>query len=182
MSNNIVVMGVSGSGKSAVGKAMAEQLGWTFFDGDDYHPHANVEKMRQGIPLTDEDRWEWLATLRQLLRERSKVVLACSALKPEYRQRLQSETDNLTFVYLNGEFDTILSRLKQRKNHYFQGEKMLRSQFDALVPPTEEEAIHVDIRSDIATVIQQALSLLNQTNSGQVVTAETAALTDRLST
>lgn len=165
--NKILVMGVSGSGKSLIGHRVATALGMPFFDGDDYHPEQNVKKMRQGIPLTDQDRQGWLQTLNGLFRQHTDLVVACSALKPEYRDILRSNTDGITIIYLKGDFDTIWSRHKKRTDHYFSGEKMLISQFDTLVEPTPEEAIYIDIAKEADDVVAQILSALQGANDDQ---------------
>src|SRR6516225_9801265 len=118
-----VLMGVSGSGKTTVGKELARQLGWTFVDADDFHPTANVEKMHRGEPLTDEDRRPWLAAIHQRLlnaaRRHENVVLACSALKHAYQEYLEhEETDRISFVYLWGSEELIRQRLADRKGHF----------------------------------------------------------------
>jgi gluconokinase len=142
----VVLMGVSGCGKTTVGMLLAQQLGWEFLDADAYHPPANVEKMRSGTPLADEDRWPWLDRLNALLREQEAagrhVLLGCSALKQRYRDRLAAELDGVRWVYLKGSFDLIESRLRARRGHYMPS-TLLRSQFAALEEPTE--AIVADI-------------------------------------
>ncbi|BDR16074.1 gluconokinase [Vibrio sp. STUT-A11] len=158
MNKKYVVMGVSGCGKSSIGNSLAKSLNIPFFDGDDYHPAENVEKMRNGIPLTDEDRKEWLLTLNALIQEQDNLVLACSALKPEYREALKVGCNDLTFCYLKGDFDTIWSRLKAREDHYFQGSAMLESQFSTLVEPSEQEAIYIDINQPPEKVVEDILS------------------------
>ncbi|MFH4618624.1 gluconokinase [Vibrio furnissii] len=156
----ILVMGVSGCGKSSIGSKIADALGLKFFDGDDYHPQDNVDKMRQGIPLTDDDRLGWLQTLNRLFIEQTGAVIACSALKPAYRDILRANNDDLVIVYLQGDYETIWSRLQQRSDHYFQGEAMLKSQFDTLVEPDANEAIFVDISQSLDGVLAQALQAL----------------------
>jgi gluconokinase len=135
----IVVFGVSGSGKTTVGRALAERLGCEFADADDFHSAENVEKMRSGIPLDDDDRAGWLSDLRDLIDDRfakgSDLVLACSALKQKYRDYL-SENCEVRFVYLRGTFETISRRLIERPNH-FMNPSLLRSQFDILEEPTD---------------------------------------------
>lgn len=153
----ILVMGVSGCGKSSVGSSIAKTLNLKFYDGDDFHSEQSVEKMRQGIPLTDEDRKGWLKRLNALFVENDNAVIACSALKPEYRDILRRNNQDLVIVYLQGDYDTIWSRLSQRANHYFHGEKMLRSQFDTLVEPEQDEAIFVDVSASMEGVLAQAL-------------------------
>ncbi|WP_428774535.1 gluconokinase [Vibrio sp.] len=158
----ILVMGVSGCGKSLIGSQIAHALQMPFFDGDDFHPEKNVEKMSQGVPLTDEDRQGWLETLNKLFVEQDEAVVACSALKPRYREVLKRNNEQLVIVYLKGDFDTIWSRHQKRDNHYFTGETMLRSQFDALVEPSKEEAIYIDIRPSAKQVLKKALSALKE--------------------
>lgn len=156
----ILVMGVSGCGKSLIGSEIANALNLPFHDGDDYHPQTNVEKMAQGIPLTDDDRIGWLETLNTVYTENDNAVIACSALKPAYRDILRRNNDELVIVYLKGDFETIWNRHKARENHYFNGEVMLQSQFDALVEPTQKEALHIDISQDVQSVINDALSAI----------------------
>ncbi len=160
----IVLMGVSGSGKTTVGKALARKLGWTFVDADDFHPPANVAKMHRGEPLTDEDRKPWLAAIHQHLLEAASrgvnVVLACSALKHAYRDYLQhEEPERIYFVYLQGSEELIRQRLAGRKGH-FMNPNLLHSQFETLEPP--ENAIVVDIApppDEIAANIRRKLGL-----------------------
>ena len=156
----IVVMGVSGSGKSLVGQRLGEQLGVPFFDADDYHSRSNVEKMANGIPLTDADREGWLTDLADLIRQQDGLVLACSALKQVYRDQLRTGDPELQFVYLKGSFDTIWSRHAQRKDHYFNGQSMLESQFQSLEEPGPDEAIIVDIAQTPEQVLHQCLTRL----------------------
>lgn len=162
----IVVMGVSGCGKSTLGQALAARLGCPFYDGDDFHPPENVEKMSHGIPLTDTDRAPWLASLQALIHRNlaGGVVLACSALKQRYRDQLRLDNKGLRFVYLHGDFDTIWSRMQARQNHYMKPE-MLQSQFAALEPPDFDEAIQVDITQTVAQIVEQVLNLINSENS-----------------
>jgi gluconokinase len=144
----IVLMGVSGSGKSTVGKVLAEKLGWPFVEGDDYHPAANVAKMRAGTPLTDADRKPWLAALRDRMDEAlargESVVLACSALKHAYQDYLERhDPARIHYVYLEGSEEVIRERLEARKGH-FMNPGLLHSQFEALEPPTD--AVRIDVR------------------------------------
>jgi gluconokinase len=140
-----IVMGVTGSGKTSVGRLLAQQLGWEFADADDFHPSANVEKIAHGIPLTDEDRGPWLERLRiqitNWIVNGQNAVLACSALKRTYRQELSVGPD-VIFVYLKGSPELIAQRLRLRRGH-FADEKILASQFAALEEP--EAAVTVDI-------------------------------------
>lgn len=160
-----VLIGVSGSGKSAVGKAVAERLGIVFHDGDQYHPQANIDKMSRGEPLNDADRQGWLQTLNKLAHEvlanNSSALIACSALKRRYREILsESLGEQMVFVYLDGSYDLILERLKARKEHFFEGERMLRSQFDTLEVPSDIEAIAVNIDQPIEHVIDAIIERL----------------------
>jgi gluconokinase len=142
----VVLMGVSGSGKTAVGERLARDLGWAWFDADDYHPPANVEKMRSGQPLEDADRWPWLDRLNELLRtEEAKgahAVIGCSALKQVYRDRLAQGLAQVRWVHLKGGFGLIMSRLEQRKHRYMPA-SLLQSQFETLEEP--RDALAVDI-------------------------------------
>jgi gluconokinase len=138
----VVVMGVAGSGKTTIGKLLAARLGCEFLDGDDFHPPENVAKMAAGTPLADEDRWPWLEQLNALLRERRSAVLACSALKQAYRDRLAQGLERCEFVFLHGSFDLIRSRLEERRHRYMPA-SLLKSQFAALEPPAR--AIAVDV-------------------------------------
>lgn len=141
----IVVMGVTGAGKTTVGSLLSQQLGWEFIDADDFHPQSNLEKMRRGIPLTDRDRHPWLERLRAEIETRSAVgrdlVLACSALKKDYRTMLAADP-GVKFVYLKGSVQEITRRLEARQGH-FAGERILPGQFADLEEP--EDAIVVDI-------------------------------------
>jgi gluconokinase len=153
----VVVMGVSGSGKTAVGEILARELGWPYLDADDYHPPANVEKMRSGHPLTDDDRWPWLDRLNELMlaqdtKGRSAVV-GCSALKQIYRDRLTSGLTDVRWVHLTGGFDLIMSRLQTRKHRYMPA-SLLQSQFDTLEPP--QDALTIDI-SDPPQVLAERI-------------------------
>lgn len=156
----IIVMGVSGSGKSLVGSRLARALALPFFDADDFHSPANIEKMSNGIPLSDADRADWLNDLAALIQRQPGLVLACSALKKSYRERLREATPNLAFIYLKGDIDTIWSRHSQREDHYFTGRSMLESQFAQLEPPTESEALVIDITQPVEVVIEDCLNEL----------------------
>lgn len=158
----IVVMGVSGCGKSLVGEGLAKTLDVPFFDGDDFHSESNVQKMANGVPLDDADRAEWLDALVQLIRSQPHLVLACSALKRRYRDQLRSADPALTFVYLKGDFDTIWSRHANREGHYFNGRAMLESQFEQLEEPAPDEACAVDIREAPERVIAQCRQAIAQ--------------------
>jgi gluconokinase len=142
----VVLMGVSGSGKTAVGELLARNLGWAWLDADDYHPPANVAKMRSGQPLTDADRWPWLDALNGLLcaadADGRSAVLGCSALKQVYRDRLSHGLADVRWVHLKGSFELIMSRLQQRQHRYMPA-SLLQSQFDTLEEP--RDALTVDI-------------------------------------
>ena len=162
MAQVIVVMGVSGSGKTTVGAKLAQELGWSFYDADDFHSEANREKMAQGMALNDEDRAEWLAALRGLIRkhleEGSSCVLACSALKQRYRDTL-AVNEKVRFAYLRGSFDQIETRMKRRKDHYMPVQ-LLQSQFEALEEP--RDAVIVDIShtpEDIIHIIRKGIDV-----------------------
>ncbi|MBD1557495.1 gluconokinase [Vibrio sp. S9_S30] len=154
----ILVMGVSGCGKSLIGSKLALALKAPFFDGDDYHTAQHIEKMQQGIPLSDQDRLGWLHRLNSLLTDNDHIVLACSALKPEYRDILRKGVQDLTIVYLKGDFDTIWSRHRSRPNHYFNGKHMLESQFSTLVEPFPSEAVTIDVSAHVEDVLASALN------------------------
>ena len=150
-------MGVSGAGKTTIGQAVASELGWRFIDADDYHPAANVAKMARGEPLGDEDRWPWLDRLNSILKREEKAVLACSALKERYRQRLAEGIARIEWVYLKGDFDLIRSRLGERRHRYMPA-SLLESQFAALEPPAQ--AIVVDVSGDVASCVATIAALL----------------------
>lgn len=157
----VIVMGVTGVGKTTVGQLLSERTGWPLYDADAYHSPANVEKMRAGIPLTDDDRWPWLDRLNALLREcasRSEsAILACSALKQRYRDRLQQDLQGVRWVYLKGDIELLGSRLRERKGHYM-NPALLQSQFDALEPPGD--ALTVDVGDEPAALAQRVLAWL----------------------
>lgn len=151
----VIVMGVSGCGKTTVGSRLAERLGWPFYDGDDFHPPANKAKMGRGVPLDDVDRAGWLAALADLIRahlaEGRSLVLACSALKQRYRDQLRVAPE-IVFVHLRGTYDLILARMQARTGHYMKPE-MLASQFATLEPPTD--ALVVDISAPPEAIVDQ---------------------------
>ncbi len=158
----VLVMGVSGCGKTTIGAALSEALHWPFFDADDFHPEANVAKMAAGEPLTDADRWPWLDRIadkmRSILSDGKHAVFACSALREAYRKRLQRAGD-VRIVFLKGDAATIRERLAIRA-HRFMPASLLPSQFAALEEPAD--AVIVDIRQPISVQvrrIRQALDL-----------------------
>ncbi len=152
----VIVIGVSGSGKTTVGKLLAQSLNWDFSDADDFHPSANIEKMSRGIPLEDADRLPWLlhlqATIDKWLLENKNVVLACSALKASYREMLCRDKQRMKIVYLKGDFELFAARLKTRENHYMKVD-LLSSQFAILEEP--EDAIIVDASQPLEEIVHQ---------------------------
>lgn len=160
----VIIMGVEGTGKTTIGKMLAQKLGWKFYDADDYHPKRNIEKMRSGVPLNDEDRWPWLRNVRELvvssLNLNTPSIIACSALKNSYREYLKQNKEKIIFVYLKGDKNTILKRLTSRKGH-FAGTELLESQLKTLEEP--EDVISFDISKKpevIADSIIEKLGLL----------------------
>lgn len=148
-------MGISGSGKSTVGARLARELGWRFVEGDEYHPEANIRKMRAGNPLTDADRDAWLDRLRAEiahgLAAGEDLVLTSSALKESYRARLRVDPERVQFVFLHGDYELISSRLRDRRGH-FASEKLLASQYEALEPP--EGVLRVDARMSVECAVR----------------------------
>jgi gluconokinase len=159
----VVIMGVCGCGKTTIGRALADELDWAFLDADEYHPAANVAKMAAGVALSDADRWPWLDRLRQELQSLHAggrhAVLACSALREAYRDRLDPGRE-LKWIYLKGDAATIEPRLASRRGHYMPP-SLLASQFAALEEPVG--AIVVDIRGSVADQIAQIKSGLQVT-------------------
>lgn len=154
-----VIMGVSGSGKTTVGQLLATELGCPFYDADDFHPQENIAKMANGIPLDDNDRAPWLARLAELIQlhldREETVIFACSALKKSYRDQLRV-SDQVKFIFLDGDFDLIWQRMHTRENHYMKSE-MLRSQYDDLEPPTTGEAMRVSIDQPVDVILTSIL-------------------------
>ncbi|MFN7139341.1 MAG: gluconokinase [Limisphaerales bacterium] len=159
----LILMGVSGCGKTTIGKLLSCELGWEFHDGDDFHPVANVEKMKSGIPLNDEDRKPWLLTIREFMLKciagNKSVIIACSALKNSYREMLLAGHEQVAFIHLKGNKDLIAQRLQERKGH-FMNPKLLDSQFNTLEEPTGAITIEVaESPEKIAAQIRQQLSI-----------------------
>jgi gluconokinase len=159
----IILMGVSGCGKTSVGQRLSQKYGWHFFDGDDYQPQENIAKMAAGIPLEDDDRFPWLETLNNLISEHLEkeqtLLLASSALKQKYRDQLAKGNPQIVFVYLKGDFDLIFKRMKARAGHYMKAQ-MLRSQFEALEEPTN--ALTVEISQSLDDIVNEISALLDK--------------------
>lgn len=156
----VVVMGVSGSGKSTIGELVAEALSVPFIDADSLHPAANVEKMAAGHPLTDEDRWPWLARVGQVLAaaDESGAVVACSALKRVYRDAILAEAPRALFLHLAGSREVLASRLERRSGH-FMPPALLDSQLATLEPLADDEpGVVVDVAPDVMTIVSDAVT------------------------
>jgi gluconokinase len=159
----IVIMGVSGSGKTVVGEALAQTLHWDFEDADHWHPPSNIEKMHSGAALTDEDREPWLhalnVSIRNWIADKRNVVLACSALRESYRKALREGVparESLRFVYLKGTYTEIAGRLSMRAGH-FMPESLLKSQFAALQEPDSSEALVVEVSPPVAAIVDSII-------------------------
>jgi len=158
-------MGVSGSGKSSVASLLATRLGWRFAEADTFHSPGNVEKMRGGTPLTDEDRWPWLdsiaAWIDECRRQGKNCVVACSALRRAYRARLSRGHDDVRFVYLRGDYDVIASRLSGRSGHYMPV-SLLASQFRTLEEPkSDENALVLSIEEPVDRLVEEIVANLS---------------------
>ena len=154
MTLRLVIMGVSGCGKSSVGVGLATELGLIYRDGDDLHPLENVAKMRAGVALNDADRWPWLDRVGWILKTQAPVIVGCSALKRAYRDRIRAAAGgSVCFVHLAGSKDVIAGRMAQRQGHYMPL-SLLDSQFAALEPPgAEEKAISVSIDQPLNAIV-----------------------------
>ena len=154
----LIVMGVSGSGKTSIGRSLAEHLGWDFYDADDFHPPENIAKMANGIALEDADRLPWLAALHDLIASSLNAgrpgVLACSALKERYRQQLLDGNQGVLLIYLKGTYDLIWSRMEKRTDHYMKPH-MLKSQFEALEEPVT--GLITDVSMSVEEIVQAIL-------------------------
>lgn len=159
----LIAMGVSGAGKTLIGEMLAERLQCTFTDGDAFHSEANKEKMHKGIPLTDEDRWPWLRTIRAAIVEKQTAhetaVFTCSSLKRSYRDVLRDGDEDVCFVYLKGSREVLQSRLTTRTGHFFDP-SLLQSQLDTLEEPGDDEAITVSIELTPEEIVEETLSKL----------------------
>lgn len=162
MTKVIVLMGVSGSGKTSVGIRLAEVLGWHFIDGDDFLSAESIAKMSRGTPLDDDDRASWLSNLQYLiaeyLEENTSLILASSALKQKYRDQLSQANPDVIFIHLKGSYELIFKRMQKRKNH-FMTERMLQSQFDTLEEPID--AVVVNIDQDFEAIVEQIIQVLS---------------------
>ena len=158
----LILMGVSGCGKTSVGEQLSQKLDWPFFDGDDFHPKENVDKMAAGIPLDDDDRVPWLMNLHDLIADHlvdgKSLLLACSALKQIYRVQLVEGNPGTVFVHLKGDFALIMSRMRARAGHYMKPE-MLRSQFETLEEPIA--ALTVDIGQNLDRITEEIITQLH---------------------
>nr|WP_267345484.1 MULTISPECIES: gluconokinase, GntK/IdnK-type [unclassified Gilliamella] len=163
-----ILMGVSGSGKSAVAKQVSYNLDAAFLDGDFLHPKANILKMRSGTPLNDEDRFPWLDLISNAAFAMSNInnisIIICSALKRKYRDIIRGKNENVHFIYLKGSYDVIADRLAKRKDHY-QKTGMLQSQFDTLEEPTvdEKDVYTVNIEQSLEGVVHDTQQLISTT-------------------
>jgi gluconokinase len=155
----IIIMGVSGSGKTTIGKMLAEKTGYEFYDADSFHPPQNIDRMKAGIPLTDEDRWPWLDSMNHFAKEKIKtgnVILTCSALKEMYRLRLCNGIEKYCqWVFLKGSYEIVLKRMQDRKEHYMPV-SLLQSQLDALEEPAD--AITADITHSKEGIVKYIIS------------------------
>ena len=155
----VVLMGVSGAGKTTIGERLAQRLGWPLIEGDDYHPAANVAKMAAGIPLEDEDRWPWLDALNRRIRGEGNAVVTCSALKESYRQRLLAGVADARLVYLHAPKAVIAARVVARKHRYMPA-SLLDSQFATLEPPSA--AIAVDVSGELEACVAAIIAALGR--------------------
>ncbi|GAB6052825.1 gluconokinase [Magnetospira thiophila] len=163
----VIVMGVSGSGKSTVGKALADELGLPFLDADDFHPEANVKKMSRGIPLTDEDRWPWLRALSRAMRKAAGdsggVIATCSALKRTYRNYLRDNVGHpLVLVLLDGDRETIHARMRARADHYMPPSLLSSQLADLERPESDEPSVTVSIDNQVDTIVATLVARLRE--------------------
>jgi gluconokinase len=159
----VIIFGVSGAGKTTIGQLLGEEFGWRFYEADDFHSQANIDKMRQGVPLTDEDRWPWLENLGELIKRciaaGENAVLACSALKEAYRRRLRVNAD-AKLVFLRGDYELIANQLRQRRGH-FMNPALLQSQFADLEEPLPTEgAVVIELGRSPRELVQEIKSKL----------------------
>lgn len=162
----IIVMGVCGSGKSTIGERVATALGAKFIDGDDLHPRANIQKMASGNPLNDDDRAPWLERIRDAaysLESKNEVgIIVCSALKLKYREQIREGNTSVQFLFLDGDYELILARMKARSGHFMR-ETMVNSQFETLERPEHEAGVAtVSIDCSIDEVVERAVVALGE--------------------
>jgi len=167
----VVLMGVSSSGKTTIGRRLAKLLGWPFRDADSFHPPANIEKMRRGIPLDDDDRWPWLAAIAQWIDQQldkgQSGLVSCSALKRSYRRRLMRDRTDVRLVYLAGSFELIRQRMQRRRQH-FMPVSLLKNQFDVLEEPeADENALIVPVSLPAPRVVEIIIAKLGLRRAGQ---------------
>jgi gluconokinase len=165
----VIVFGVSGAGKTTIGKLLAQELGWRFYEADDFHSQTNINKMRSGIPLTNDDRSPWLESLRQLIRRSleagENAVLACSALKRAYREQLRV-SDEVKFVFLHGDYALIEKQLRQRRGHFMNPE-LLRSQFaDLEEPKPDEDVVTIELGRTPQQLVDEIKAKLHLADKG----------------
>ncbi len=153
----IIVMGVSGCGKSTLAKALAEQWNIPFLEGDDFHPQANIDKMRSGHSLDDSDREPWLMLLNEEMQKHTSAILSCSALKKSYRKLLTRSLDDVKFVHLKASFSVIHERLQAREEHFMPA-SLLKSQYETLQPP--KDAIEIDVHQSKEAILKEAIEKL----------------------
>lgn len=157
-----ILMGVSSTGKTTIGTAVAQKLGMKLIDGDDLHPRANIMKMGSGIPLNDDDRKPWLERINDaafsLEQKSEKGIIVCSALKKKYRDQIRQGNANVSFIFLHGSFELVLERMKQRQGHFMKAE-MLQSQFNTLEIPQADESdvIFIDIEGSFENVVERCM-------------------------
>lgn len=162
---SFILMGVSSTGKTTIGTEVARRLHLKLIDGDDLHPRANIIKMGSGQPLNDEDRHPWLERINDaafsLEQKSEKGIIICSALKKKYRDQIRQGNKNVRFLFLNGNFELVLERMRQRQGHYMKTE-MLKSQFATLeVPQTDEpDVIHIDISGSFEEVVEACIQAI----------------------
>ena len=169
--SSVIVMGVSACGKSTIGEQLAKKLGRKFIDGDDLHPRANIQKMASGQPLNDDDRIPWLERVRDaaysLESKNEHGIIVCSALKKKYRDQIREGNKNLTFLFLDGNIDLILHRMRQRQGHFMK-ENMIKSQFETLERPDHEpDTVVISIDGDIDDVVDCAAIVLSMTDESE---------------
>ena len=172
-------MGVSGSGKSTIADILAERIGWTFEDGDKFHPASNVSKMHAGTPLTDEDRWPWLraiaAEIDRACAAGEHLVIACSALKRAYRDILVHGRNDVRIIFLDGSQQLIASRLAKRKGHFMPPD-LLPSQFRTLEPPTlDERPVTVSIDASVEKIVDDIVAKLKLPPAGEDASRRTVS-------